>query len=73
MSLWTIILTDGENEMTIQVEIKNNDSRFDAVISVETINPDMSSASTMAHLKGGQTISRYVYEGQNILIKEVKE
>lgn len=58
--------------MTIQIEIKNNDSRENAIVSVETINPDMSSVSTMVHLKGGQTISRYVYDTQSILIKEVR-
>lgn len=55
--------------MTIEVTIKNNDSRESAVISVEeTTNPNYAKL-----LKAGESVSLYVHDGNEIVVKYAQE
>jgi hypothetical protein len=63
--------------MTISISVKNTDSRETAVVSVKTVNNGVQSVMpivnrTGTELKGGEETTVYVYEGQSVLVEEVK-
>lgn len=59
--------------MTIQVSIKNEDSRETAVISVSVENEVTGNRGASTLLKSGESTSMYVYKGNNLVIEEVSQ
>lgn len=63
-----------EFDMTIRVTVKNEDSRENAVIVVQTQNQDGApqSGSPDKELKGGESADCWVHSGQQLLVKETR-
>ena len=64
--------------MTIQVEVKNSDSRESSIIQVSMVSENGAIIGTTALLKGGpngtgQKIELYVYQGCNLVVKEISQ
>lgn len=62
--------------MTIRIKIQNEDSRENAVVIVKTLGRQQKSVlpsrSDGIELKGGESTELYVYDGQSLLVEELK-
>lgn len=60
--------------MTIEIEVKNKDSRKNAIVCVDVVASDAVELTPerSTELKGGESITEFVHSGQSLVVKEIQ-
>ncbi len=60
--------------MTIQIKVKNLDSRPEAIVTVKVQDLDgkPNAGNPDTELKGGEEVDKYVHSTQRLVVEEVK-